>query len=269
MSFFARVPVSCTDAKTALALPSSKPEDSNPVMVADATTAKLLDACSKSAVGSTYAPAAVSRAMGKKTRSMKRSKGAGEIIWSLAKPVSFKLPSNDNRVFKVNDRYTISAITSSTSTTVAGCINMVINSIGNITPLQQIFDQYRITKIEVLFIPQANYIAAAATATPGMFHTVVDYDDSTNLASEQAALDYENVLTGSFSDGQRRSFVPHAAIAAYQGTFTGYANVASPWIDAAYPSVNHFGVKYWVTQASTASLMDVYITLFCEWRNVR
>jgi hypothetical protein len=124
---------------------------------------------------------------------------------------------------------------------------------GNISALQALFDQYRIVGVEVLIVPQSNFVAAAATATAGMMHSVVDYDDATPLANEQNALDYQNCLTSSASDGHFRKFVPHAAVAAYSGAFTSFTNVESPWIDAAYPSVQHYGLKVVNTTASVAT----------------
>jgi len=223
----------------------------------------------KSSVGFSVAPATLIKAMGRKSRSQRQPKNVEEKVWSLATPLSWKLPKSDNKTYKINDRFLANTLLSNIATNVYTAYNFTVNQMGNITALQSLFDQYRITGVEVMFMPQVNMVAAAATATAGMLHTVVDYDDGTVLTSEQAALDYQNCLSSSFSDGHFRKFVPHAALAAYSGAFTSYNNVVSPWIDAAYPSVNHFGVKAVVTTASVATTQNVYVTIFTEWRNVR
>jgi len=230
---------------------------------------KSLDEAGRVQVAVKSAPPALVRAAGRKTRSMKRALGVAERVWSLAVPLSWKLPASDNKVYRINDRYPVTTITTSTSNAVFTAAQFQVSGMGNVSACQSLFDQYRIVRVEVLIVPQANFVAAGSTATAGMMHSVIDYDDATPLASEQNALDYQNCLSSSASDGHFRSFVPHAALAAYAGAFTSYNNVESPWIDAAYPGVQHYGLKVVNTTASVATELLVYATLFTEWRNVR
>jgi len=263
MSYF--FPSTSSTAPTQKVLPSAAAAAAAAPTEAQAATASSGDVTA----GCAYAPPALIRRMGRTTRSQRRKSGPTERVWSLQTPISWKLPNLDNAVYKVNDRFLVNTLLSNIITNVYSAYNFVVNSMGNISALQTLFDQYRIVGVEVMICPQVNFIAAGTTATAGMLHSVVDYDDGTVLTSEQAALDYQNCLSSSFSDGHYRKFIPHAALAAYSGAFTSYNNVVSPWIDAAYPSVNHFGVKTVVTTASTASTALVYATLFTEWRNVR
>jgi len=207
--------------------------------------------------------------MGRRSRSTRMKKGKDERVWSLSTPISFKLPNMDNAVYKINDRYLSGSITVSAVTNIYSAWSSVVNSMGNISALQSLFDQYRIVRVQHMLCPQTNFVAAGAGNTAGMLHTVLDFDDSTVLTSEQAALDYQNCLSSSCSDGHFRDYVPHAALAAYSGAFTSYNNVISPWIDAAYPSVTHFGMKVVTTTASTSTPILVYTNIFTEWRNVR
>jgi len=202
------------------------------------------------------------------TRSMRLALGETERVFSIATPISWRLPHVDNKVFRMNDRYLAATVTTSAVTNVYTALYFTVAGIGNITPLATLFDQYRIKKIEVLLLPACNAVSGAGAGT-GVMHTVIDYDDATALTSEQAALSYENCLSSSSSDGHRREFVPHAAMAAYSGAFNSYANVASPWIDAVSTGVQHYGLKIVNTVATQASEINVYATLFTEWRNVR
>jgi len=209
------------------------------------------------------------RSMGRRTRSQKAARSGRERVWSIQTPISWKLPATDNSVFKFNDRYAVTTITTSTVMNVYGSSYFYIGATGNATALTSLFDQYRITRVEVMFVPQSALVSAGATATSGMLHTVVDYDDASNLTSEQAALSYQNCLSSSAADGHFRDFQPHCAVATYQGALTAFSNVKSPWIDASFPNVQHYGVKWVGTIASTATEVQVYATLFTEWRNVR
>jgi len=216
-----------------------------------------------------YAPPALVRSMGRLTRSQKRGKNKSDTVFSLQIPVNWLTPKVDNAIYKVNDRYLLASWNSSVLTNIYFGFNFQVSAMGQITALQSLFDQYRIVKVEAMVYPETNLVAAGSGNTPGVLHSVIDYDDNTPLTTEQQALDYQNCMTSMACDGHHRSWKPHCAIAAYQGALTAFANVESPWIDAAYPNVQHYGLKTVNTIASVASPYVVYVTLYTEWRNLR
>jgi hypothetical protein len=185
-------------------------------------------------------------------------------VYSLNNPITLKVPRRDNLVYRFTERYLTTGITSSTTLTVTGAYYFLVNSLNNLSALTSLFDQYRIAKVEMLFIPQI----ILTNGNSGRFTTVIDYDDNGSPGSENSLFEYQNALTCSGADGQYRTFVPHAAVALYSGAFTSYGNVPSPWIDAASATVQHFGLKYAWSPTDSTLKFDVMVQFHTEWRNV-
>jgi len=123
--------------------------------------------------------------------------------------------------------------------------------------------------VETTFRPRVTMVAASATTNPGILVTVVDNDDSNNLTSFAQAEDYENAIVGTGIQCQTRTQVPHAAVAAYSGAFSSFANVASPWIDCTSAGVVHYGIKTAWSTTDIVYTTDITNRYWFEFRNVR
>jgi len=215
-------------------------------------------------------------AMGKRTRSM-RMGGAGglsrqrdgTLFTDLMVPPGLHRPmSRDGgKVFPVTQEVLANAyLVSSTSITVFNSTSFNVGSLDQIASLTALFDQYRIVGIETWLVPEGQ---PASGADNGELATVIDYDDATMLSSFASALDYENVVVSNGAVGHYRKWKPHAAIAAYSGAFTSYANEESPWLDAASTGVLHYGQKMAITATTSSQSYDLVYRLHTEWRNFR
>jgi len=160
-------------------------------------------------------------------------------------------------------------ITSSVVGTAFGTVNFILNLIDQYTTFTALFDQYRIRMVETCFRPRATQALTTSASNPGTLCTVVDNDDSNALTTFAQAQDYENAITGTGLQSQTRTQVPHAAMAAYSGAFSSFANVASPWIDCTSPGVVHYGIKTAWTQTDVAYTIDITNRYWFEFRNVR
>jgi hypothetical protein len=148
-------------------------------------------------------------------------------------------------------------------------VNFTLSLLDQVSSLTAVFDQYRIKLVEVSFRPRMTF-ESSASANTGQFITVVDVDDSAVLSSMAQAADYQTALIGRGLDSQRRVFIPHCAIAAYgAGTFTSYANVASPWIDCSSTGVVHYGLKTAWSQTDSVYSIDFTVRVSADFRNVR
>jgi len=175
----------------------------------------------------------------------------------------------DNQTFKFSQNYEISAaLTSSNVAPQFAAFNFQIASLDQVSQLTSVFDQFMIACIEFWLIPRQVDVAAASVNN-GLLTSVIDYDDSTALTTIGQALDYDNAITTSGVNGHYRVFMPHVALAAYQGAFTAYGNVRSPWCDAASTGTQHYGVKLAITQTTNAIVFDAVVRLHTQWRNVR
>lgn len=176
----------------------------------------------------------------------------------------------NNRVYDVIQSTTVpGTITSSTTFQTYSAFFFKFTDVDQNASLGAVFDQYRVVMLEVTFLPRMT-IESSGSANTGLFTSVIDYDDATALTHDYQAYDYENALTGRGLDPQKRTWRPHAAVAAYGGgVFTSFANEESPWIDAASGTVQHYGLKTAWTVTDAAYTIDVLTRVWLQFRNVR
>jgi len=140
--------------------------------------------------------------------------------------------------------------------------------------LAAVFDQYRITMLEVTLWPQTTEGIPTTTVGPpkGFVRTVIDYDDAANLTVVGAADAYANCITTEVTSPIRRCWKPRIAVAAYAGsTFTGFVNSESQWLDAASSSIVYYGLKFAIDNGTTGNVVgfDLSCRALFEWRASR
>lgn len=176
---------------------------------------------------------------------------------------------SQQKVFNVTGAYeTFSVLTTSTTLDSHSENYIQLSNLNQSSSWTAVFDQYRIVRAEARFIPHT----AGVTTSPfvaGVLTSVIDYDDATNIGSQAAALDYQNELTVATGQPFIRTFTPHAAAALYSGAFSSFGNVASPWIDAASPNVQHYGIKLYAPPQNAVVTYDMTVKLWLQFRNVR
>ncbi len=173
----------------------------------------------------------------------------------------------DNKVYKVVDSiYQSSILTTSTVAETGAAWYYTLTLSPGYGDLEQVFDQYRVREIEIWTVP-----SGAGTDGPNvLYSSVIDYDDETALANVGKALQYPNAVCANFNQGSYRRFVPHIAVAAYSGSFSGYQNQVAPWIDVASDTVRHYGIK--INSFATpggAKTISIYARVHLEFRNLR
>jgi len=172
---------------------------------------------------------------------------------------------NDNQIYKVTQTYEVSAfhVTSTTLPTFFS-FNQVLSVLDNATAFTTIFDEYKFTEIEAWIVPRVS-----DGTTNGLLHSVIDIDDSTALTTVAQAFDYQNCLVASTCNGHYRVWKPHAALAAYSGAFTSFANKEAPWCDSASPNIQHYGLKTAASATSTVLTFDLIVRVHLAFRAVR
>jgi len=133
----------------------------------------------------------------------------------------------------------------------------------------QVFDQYKINRIECWLVPYGPATVIGYNNSTKIY-SVVDYDDSNTPASNTALQEYQNCVTTRTCDGHYISFKPHIAVAAYGGAFTQFKNEPSGWIDCASGAVQHYGVKLGIdnTTANGDCKIDMFTRVHVSFRNV-
>jgi hypothetical protein len=153
--------------------------------------------------------------------------------------------------------------------------NFQLGFLDNLSPFVALFDQYRIDAIRFTIVPQNNAIGLVTNSTTTLepLYCVIDYDDSNALTSVAQCREYDNCVILYPAESAQRTFQPRMALAAYSGGFSSYANVAPTWVDVASASVQHYGVKLFVPQATAAQTLlqswNVEIEYFISFRSIR
>jgi len=193
-------------------------------------------------------------------------------IMSQTMPMFNNTLKKDNSVHKFIQTTDLTTVfTSSTTNPVGYARSFTFADLAQYTSFSTIFDQYKITDIEVWLSPGFTNSSSFTPGTSGYLYTVTDYDDDTTPSSVTNLQQYTNcIMTPGFM-GHYRRWKPHVAEALYSGAFSSYGNISAPWIDIASNSVKHYGFKAMVAPAaSSATVVSYQLTmrLHFECRNV-
>lgn len=170
----------------------------------------------------------------------------------------------DYQTYRYTGEYIVGSFGSSNVLPTFSSFFFTVGSLADIVPLTNVFDEYRITRIDVWV---TSNVLDSSTNTSGLLYTVIDYDDSSTLTAITDAEQYANVCFSSTNEGQYRSFVPSASVAMYSGVFTSFGNVRQPWIDALSTGVQHYGLKCACSITANTCTFTIQCRLHTEWRN--
>lgn len=181
----------------------------------------------------------------------------------------------------------LSAITASISSlgvqnNIATAYQFNLNQLPNATEFTNLFDQYKILKAKISFVPGGNMAlisplsGVSSSFGFGRFLSAIDYDDATAPADENTLLQYEqpNLKITSPMRTHTRYINPKVLAAIYQSAIsTSYESRKAPWLDVGNPSVPHYGLKVWVnaplSTVAASITYNVYLTLTFATKNVR
>lgn len=155
--------------------------------------------------------------------------------------------------------------------------------------LAALYDQYRLRKVELEFVPFWNEAFTAGSGggnglLTGVVSSAFDYDDNSApaasntgvLALQQYTSYRVDPLVQSMTNGRLKWTVnPRVAVAVYGGgVFSSYAVFDPPWIDCASAVVEHYGIKFvfeMLNPAAVACNLDfrVIAHYHLEYREVR
>lgn len=149
-----------------------------------------------------------------------------------------------------------------------------LNSLPDYSEFVNLYDMYKITGIKLSIVPTAQAVTSAVSGTINTsgfsrVHSVIDFDDNTQLASENNALQYATLRTTSHQRTHTRFFKPKLSVSIDGELATTLASApsANRWISTEYPEVEHRGVKVWINPpvnnaVSTSLTYTVYATYY-------
>jgi hypothetical protein len=128
------------------------------------------------------------------------------------------------------------------------------------------FDQYRIDLIEVWLISRDP--TGVNASNPGLITSSIDLDDVNTPTSIANLQQYASSITSSGAACHYHRWVPHAAMDLYTGSFNGFGNVASPWIDSGSQGVQHYGFKMASSAGSSSLVYDLVTRVTVSFRGL-
>lgn len=228
----------------------------------------------------------------------------------IARPLKHSKVYGPTKVFKFKrfvDGSTITGLSASRFLAQTGSAQYIgltfrLSDVPAATEFQSLFDQFRITGIAIKFIPMVNSfnvqsnsgqaILALAGGTgssspnplnqqtlgnPGLFGTVIDYDDADTTGYTLATYEqYQNFKFQPVFSGKihRRYFTPHCVIAmeGQGGPAQPVGIKAKQWVDVGTPNINWYGIKIYLDAHGVSNVNQYYqvmATYYVQFKNVR
>lgn len=179
--------------------------------------------------------------------------------------VNVRIPAHTFKVVQT-DVFSAAMVTS-----LAGEVNQVYafeaNQLSNFGNFASLFDQYRVDLLEVWISPRVSAILGGVD-NPGILISAIDQTDP-GTATILQLQEYESALISHGTNGHYRRYKPHVNVSAYAGGFGEFVNESSPWIDTIFPNVEHYGLKYSITQTSSVYNIDLIVRAHLTFRQVR
>lgn len=143
---------------------------------------------------------------------------------------------------------------------------------GNIAAFSQLYDQYKINKVVITFVPKFNVSDIDAAGTTGgnlaMFASCIDYDDNSIPLSFGEVLERQNAKLHR-TKMVTRVLKPCVNFNVSTGLTAGVSTKQSPWLDIDSITVPHFGVKIGITGVPVTQNYDIIVKYYLAFRQVK
>lgn len=192
-------------------------------------------------------------------------------------PRMFRQPQISNQTFFFQRRVGSADITQVAGSDAFQAYRFQINDITNTGDFTGLFDQYRFVAVKMEFRPRFNYAnpgSVAANKLPRLF-SVIDYDDANVPTLISDLREYHSCKETNTFEDHVRLIKPRMATAALNAAagLTSLVNEKAKWIDMAYLTVTHYGVKIGIEGGvggqTNLQSWSVDLVYMMEFRQVR
>lgn len=148
-----------------------------------------------------------------------------------------------------------------------------LSSVPNSASYTGLFDQYRLTKIQVKFIQSfVNVVAAPNSVGQPVMYIVSDMDDATPPTSISQIIEREGARILNFSGAKSvhtHTLTPYVASADLDSSLVLRSSSVrkSPWLNCSYNNISHFGLKYAFDNLPLNAQINLYVTYYFECKN--
>jgi len=189
------------------------------------------------------------------------------IVKKMVDPFSGKQRKEFKFVLNAN----IGSLVSPSIVGVGNSFQFQLNNIPGISDYTDLYDEYRIDRVTVTFLPMAQTMNTSTTGAQGaVFLMSQDNNDVFVPTSQAYMLEYADVKVQPMFRQARISIIPKAADAIYNGITTAYGTRFG-WINTSNADVPHYGLKTFMTTSATPgqNIYQIYYVFRVRFRGVR
>ncbi len=210
----------------------------------------------------------------KGNRKQRRRRAASQQIYNFKRTVTLRDSSGNAQLI------TASTATDGTKVNIRGGYVVSLQDFAEYTDFTGLFQQYKINKARIDFIPSGNQAEAVVAGTngyyPGVFQSIIDRDDNITPAFE-SEMDTSPTLKKTMGTRiHSRTWRPSMLREIYNGEEATAFEVASArWLSTAFPEVPHYGLKIYCPAPqialglSAAASYTVRMTLWFSCKNLQ
>lgn len=161
-------------------------------------------------------------------------------------------------------------LTSSTVPTFSS-YQFALSDLPNNSEFTNLFDEYRILKVSIMFIPYLISTNTSANNPVPIFAYVVDKDDAGTPSSLNDLLQYPACKVQSVLRRASVKFVPRISAAVYGGPATTSYGSKVMWLDCSNSGVPHYGLKVHIGSTTAGAVFghQIYAKYTIGLRGVR
>lgn len=152
------------------------------------------------------------------------------------------------------------------------CPQFKLNDLPGVSELISLYDQYKINAVKFELIPQSNVNSFVGETVP-YIHSVMDFDDSTNLANLNEAYEYESLKSTSAFRKHVRYLRPRFLVTGINTAgATVPINLGKGWLSTSQTSIVHRGLKLIIEDSTSASvdlILRIKTTFYVSFKNVK
>lgn len=137
-----------------------------------------------------------------------------------------------------------------------------LSDLPDYTEFTNLFDEYYIYKISLMFIPMRTQLNTNPASTVPWFIYAVDKDDSAPVTSYDALLQYPAVKITQMTKKVYVTFRPRFSSVVYNTAVTSGYGSRTGWLDCSNASIPHFGFKYGI---DSATLNQYQYVVWCKY----
>jgi hypothetical protein len=146
--------------------------------------------------------------------------------------------------------------------------SFALDDLPNYTEFTNLFDQYRINKVVVKFVPSANVDAIGASQIIPSLHTAIDNNDATAPTALSQLYEYQSYKRTRGTQVHTRVWTPSALV---EISTSASSPKWKQWIGTQFPSIEHYGLKVGCDQTVTTA--DIYwlpyVTVYFSCRSAK